>query len=138
MALILVIMGFIVTTLMPRIIGGIKRDMTAEIKRAVRSARSEVLGYAKDHGCTLPSSGWFQATAAHRLGRLGEGLFYRSSATSLILVTGVTQPVAFFIASNGTDQTNDTDYTANPVDLRSIEDDIVDFATAQYVESLCP
>jgi hypothetical protein len=63
---------------------------------------------------------------------------YLSGNRTLTLVNGTNQTAAFLIVSNGTDQTNDTDYSANPTDLRPVHDDIVDFATPAFVQSLCP
>jgi type II secretory pathway pseudopilin PulG len=137
MAIILVIMSLMVAALLPRIISGSKRDVMAEAKRMVRSARNEVLGYAKANGCALPPAAWFSAQAAHRWGRLG-AVAYLSGNRTLTLVNGTNQTAAFLIVSNGTDQTNDTDYSANPTDLRPVHDDIVDFATPAFVQSLCP
>ncbi len=139
MALVIVIFGLIAAALIPRIISGTKRDVLAETKRAVRSARNEVLGKAKATNCTLPSATWFDTTVAHRLGRsAAESLLYINATRTLTLVNGTNQIAAFVIASNGTDRKNDTDYTANPSDLRNVRDDVVDFATSSYVQSLCP
>ena len=145
MAVLLVIMGLIVAALLPRIISGTTRDLMAEHKRVVRSARHEVLGYAKAHGCTLPPPAWFAAIAPHRLGRKGAGIVYTPNAT-VILPNGTSQVVAFLLASNGTNGQVDPgavsggpDYASAgiTVHLGNLTDDAVDFATQAYVNSLC-
>lgn len=141
MAFLLTIIGLIVTTLLPRIITGTKRDLMAEHKRAVRSARHEILGYAKANNCNLPPVAWFAATAPHRLGRRGTQIVYTPN-TTVTLPSGTVISVAFRLASNGTDgqADNAVNYTdpAATVWLGNLTDDAVDFVTQGYLSSLCP
>lgn len=154
MAVLLVVIGLVVTTIIPVVISSGKKDFLIEQKRAVRNARNEVLGHYLNTGnCTK----FPEFLSTHLEDRMHEELEYRNNNTAgpLTIVTpeGVKlPPVAFWVASRGQNRVADScnstagknEYSANTICLGFLEsgpnvffDDVVDYATVKAVDDLC-
>ena len=145
MAVLLVVTGFIIATVLPRIISGTKKDLMIEGKRIVRTAREEVLGFYVTNK-KLPTSSEFTTSIGHRIGRRKSKLVYHYSNDfdlNATLPDGKNPgPIAFWVVSSGenhafedADSYNSSDIAISYYDENGF-DDIVDFVTKDYLESL--
>jgi len=148
MAVLLVVTGFIIATVLPRIISGTKKDLMIESKRIVRTAREEVLGwYIASNPHSLPNSTQFNESIGHRIGRRKSPLTYHHSDAFDLNATLPDKenpgPIAFWVVSPGENHVFDggNDYNASDSIIISYYDpdefdDIVDFVTTDYLGRL--
>lgn len=147
MSILLVITGFIIATVLPRIISGTKKDMMVESKRAVRTAREEVLGWYRSNDRTLPTSSEFNASIGHRVGRRQCTLayhFYSDDSNLSVTLPDREDPVdvAFWVVSPGENHVfeSSNDYNSSHITIlyygQDGFDDIVDFVTKEYLDTL--
>ena len=144
MAVLLVVTGFIIATVLPRIISGTKKDLMIESKRIVRTAREEVLGWYVSHNGTLPDHGNFTTMIGHRVGRFKSDLkynYYNGTGLSVTLPDDEDPgDVAFWVVSPGENHAGENDYNASHITIKYYDetgfDDIVDFVTKDYLLSL--
>jgi type II secretory pathway pseudopilin PulG len=143
MAILLVVIGFILATVLPRIISGQKKDLMIESKRIVRTAREEVLGYYIANG-TLPDDALFATEVGHSIGRRKGALKYHHSDNWDLNATlpddGDPGPVAFWVVSPGENHEFEQEYDGPGIDIdyygENGFDDVVDFVTKEYIQSL--
>lgn len=150
MAVLLVIIGAVVATIVPRVISSGKKDFLIEQKRAVRQARNEILGYYKTN-CRLPTQSTFE-NMTHRQDRMTVNILYNHNASStgtrtIVLANGNTiSGVAFWVASLGHNRVGDNgnNYNAHSeitlgflIPDQDGFDDVVDYATETAVAGLC-
>jgi len=149
MAVLLVVTGFIIATVLPRIISGTKKDMMIESKRIVRTAREEVLGwYIASSPHKLPNSTQFNDSIGHRIGRRKSPLTYHYSKKFDLNATLPDKenpdpgPIAFWVVSPGENHAfeDPKKYNAQNITISYYDnggfDDIVDFVTKEYLYSL--
>lgn len=139
MAVLLVVTGFIIATVLPRIISGTKKNMMIESKRIVRTAREEVLGFHVTNN-RWPTYAEFSASIGHRIGRRKGKLTYHYSNDGLkVTLPDVDNsdpgPVAFWVVSPGENHVFEdvNNYNSSQINILYYGedgfDDIIDFVT---------
>ncbi len=162
LSIIFVVLGAVLAMLLPRMIEGIGNSKIRETREILNQARDELIGLARSDGdgYRLPdpegaNSNELPASIVHRFDPWGNPLFYYqahdleqtahtcflcSTSTNMTKRGKTTNDVAFVLGSKGKNRIQDFDETTAPalnIPLfgRNGYDDIVQFATLEYVQN---
>jgi prepilin-type N-terminal cleavage/methylation domain-containing protein len=153
MAIVLVVLGIIMTLLLPPLVATVKRDKTKESRRDLRAAKDSVIGYAMITGYlpdTLGDVGvetdaWGQDLEYVQDIALvqGTGLGICDAEPddtiqydNTITAGGSVDDVALIIASPGEDRQLEVDLTLTAADLTDPGDDLVEYVTLNQLKTL--
>lgn len=164
MAVLLVVVGLVASAVIPRIIKKTEQEVFRENKALARTIRDEIIGFAAEK-CYLPADTndlkqyrhlgdrmtgnltFRPATELTQAGLAGQPLT-KVTTTLRVNVNGATlgDPIAFVVASpgkNGKFEDRANIMSGNPVILKDYRedganafDDVIDFVTLQYLQSM--
>ncbi len=166
MAIIIIIVGLIVGTVVPLMVSNIKQQKLLRIRNEVRELRDEIVGFAINSSSSsnqrrLPNLSEFQ-TIGHSVDTFNNPMFYRfaqgltnpgsiCSVSSTNLSVAIPSSgllinnVAFIVGSNGPNYLQQTNLSADPVVIYHPGtqvngrgyDDVVEFVTLNYLKGKC-
>ncbi|MBG0775658.1 MAG: prepilin-type N-terminal cleavage/methylation domain-containing protein [Desulfovibrionaceae bacterium] len=161
MAVILVILGLVLATVLPRVVETMQEEIAKGERTDVQAVRDEVVGYAIDN-CALPDDlEALKDYSAHAAAKFGGEIYYyvdgnltktardtngttidNTSDGAFTVSKGgeSTDDVAFIVASKGRNKSVDTTLAANtltvPAYEKNVSDDMVAFATLSYLKGV--
>ncbi len=156
-AIIMVIIGLIVGTVIPRLIKVIQQESVKETKTDIQNSRDEIIGYVLAKGCFMPDdTAECESIIAHRKDKWNNN-FYCEIPTALdaadvvnfVGSTGMSvqvgsspqeDEIAYLVGSRGRNGVRDLGFVSpfliQPYD-ESGNDDIVEYVAFSYLQGLC-
>lgn len=156
MAIVLVVLGFIVTVLVPPIVRGVQHEKQQDGKDQLRAVQHGILGSFMENKrlpgniADFPTEGIGPTRDVWDRGYVYRLATFNStdlcanttdySAPLRIEINGTIRDAAFLIASYGQNHDNGTgiNYNATPIDLNDPQDDLVEFMSLEELRYSCP
>lgn len=145
LAIVLVILGFVGTILVPPIVTSIRHEKRQENKDALIALRHAVVGWSRASQtlpaalpADLPQRDTWTREYEYKRGVTGDICAASTSTLEVKLNTNSTDIIkpAFLIASHGADTTKDVQYNATPIDISNPEDDIIEYMSLDHLKYL--